>query len=451
MKRRWLGLLAVFYGCAGEPPPPPPPSLPPRGVHVAKADRSPRPVLTELVGTVRSVHDAAIAPLVSGTVTEVRVRLGSLVRAGEVLVRLSAGELDARREQARAVSALAARERDRATALKEQGAITVAQYEAAHVALERRPRAGGRGEHRRRPDCSPRAVRRRDHRQARQRRRNGAPWATAAHLGEPRGQPIRGAGPRDRQPRAGGRPALAGPYRGSRPGARGAHRRDRPVLRRRDQSPPGEDRSAGDAGTPLGPVRPRAAPHRPGRHGDRPLSARSFVTASSRPCSSWSLAPPACAWSDAAGSWTAARRSPPASPGARRSRWRKPPSSSTGSACRSPHEPHRSTRPGRHHRPGLHRFHADPAARHRFGPPRPPGDRGAPPRGGAPDQGAGGRHPGGDAGGERRRGRAPRLLTRRTADVGDPRRRVRLLDQPARAVLDRRFASGWATTPSVRS
>jgi RND family efflux transporter MFP subunit len=69
--------------------------------------------------------------LVSGTVTEVRVHLGSIVRAGEVLVRLSAGELDARREQARAVSALATRDRDRATALREHQAITVAQYEAA--------------------------------------------------------------------------------------------------------------------------------------------------------------------------------------------------------------------------------------------------------------------------------------------------------------------------------
>ena len=48
-----------------------------------------------------------------------------------MLVRLTARELDARREQARAVSALASRDHARATVLKEQGAITVAQYEAA--------------------------------------------------------------------------------------------------------------------------------------------------------------------------------------------------------------------------------------------------------------------------------------------------------------------------------
>src|SRR3954454_21352224 len=127
----FLASLLVFYGCAGDPRPLPRPNLPPRRVTTAKADRALRPVLTEMVGTVRSVHDAAITPLVSGTVTEIRVRLGSFVRAGEVLVRLSARELDARREQARAVSALAALERDRATALKDQQAITVAQYDSA--------------------------------------------------------------------------------------------------------------------------------------------------------------------------------------------------------------------------------------------------------------------------------------------------------------------------------
>ena len=127
--RGWLFLLA-FSGCAAEPPPRTLPTLPAQKLRVAKADRSPQPVLTEVVGTVRSTHEAAIAALVSGTVTEVRVSLGSFVRAGDVLVRLSARELEARREQTRAVSELASRERERATALKEQGAITVAQYEA---------------------------------------------------------------------------------------------------------------------------------------------------------------------------------------------------------------------------------------------------------------------------------------------------------------------------------
>jgi RND family efflux transporter MFP subunit len=127
----WLAPLALLCTCAGEPPPRTAASLPPGEVRVVKAERSAQPVLTEVVGTVRSVHDATIASLVSGTVTEVRVGLGSSVRGGEVLVRLSAREVEARLEQTRALSALATRDHDRAVTLKQQGAITVAQYEAA--------------------------------------------------------------------------------------------------------------------------------------------------------------------------------------------------------------------------------------------------------------------------------------------------------------------------------
>src|SRR5262249_13033762 len=74
---------------------------------------------------------ATIAPLISGTVAEVRVAMGSSVRAGEVLVKLSAREVHARVEQTRAASALAKRERDRAANLKNEDVISVAQYDAA--------------------------------------------------------------------------------------------------------------------------------------------------------------------------------------------------------------------------------------------------------------------------------------------------------------------------------
>jgi len=124
-------LLAVLYGCAGEGLPGTPPSAPAKVVRVAPAERSPLPVVTEIVGTVRPLHEATIAPLVGGTVADVRVGLGSSVRAGEILVRLSAREIDERLEQARAVLALAARERDRAVTLNSQGSIAPSQYEAA--------------------------------------------------------------------------------------------------------------------------------------------------------------------------------------------------------------------------------------------------------------------------------------------------------------------------------
>ena len=56
-------------------------------VVVAKAERSLQAVPTEVVGTVHPAHEAAIAALVSGTVTEVRVGVGSFVQLGR-----SAGE-----------------------------------------------------------------------------------------------------------------------------------------------------------------------------------------------------------------------------------------------------------------------------------------------------------------------------------------------------------------------
>jgi RND family efflux transporter MFP subunit len=122
-------LPVLLAGCAGEAPADPPSTA--KGVRVVEADRSPLPVLTEVLGTVRAAHEATLAPLVGGTVAEVRVGLGSAVRAGAVLVRLSARESDERLEQARAVSALAARERERAVALNGQGTIAASQYEAA--------------------------------------------------------------------------------------------------------------------------------------------------------------------------------------------------------------------------------------------------------------------------------------------------------------------------------
>ena len=123
-------LLAAANGCAVEPARAAP-DPPPRAVHVARADRSSRPVVTELVGSVRAVRSTTIAALVSGTVAEVRAGMGRSVRAGEVLVTLSAREIDARLEQARAMAALADPERDRAVHLMHQQAISTAQYDAA--------------------------------------------------------------------------------------------------------------------------------------------------------------------------------------------------------------------------------------------------------------------------------------------------------------------------------
>src|SRR5678815_1389658 len=126
-----LVLPLMLCACAGGSPPGPRAEVGPRQVRTARAERSPRRVVTEVVGTVRATRSATIAPLLGGTVAEIRVSLGSSVRAGDVLVRLSAGDVGARLDQARAAAAQAERDRNRAILLKEQGAISVAQFEAS--------------------------------------------------------------------------------------------------------------------------------------------------------------------------------------------------------------------------------------------------------------------------------------------------------------------------------
>ncbi|HEY3497722.1 MAG TPA: efflux RND transporter periplasmic adaptor subunit [Polyangiaceae bacterium] len=131
-------LVSLLWGCLEQPAPQRPDGSR-REVVVGEASRSSRPIVTEVVGTVRAVRSATIAPLISGTVAEVRVGLGSAVRAGDVLVRLSAEEVHARLEQARAASALAQREHERAESLRSKEVISSAEYDAAvsHFSIAR--------------------------------------------------------------------------------------------------------------------------------------------------------------------------------------------------------------------------------------------------------------------------------------------------------------------------
>src|SRR5262245_10792002 len=115
-------LACLLASCAAEPHPKSA-ALPQHAITAARAELTVEPVLIEVVGTVRAVRAATVAPLVSGTVAEMRVNLGSAVRAGDVLVRLSAPEIDARLAQARAGEVQSRRDSARAAALAAKGVI----------------------------------------------------------------------------------------------------------------------------------------------------------------------------------------------------------------------------------------------------------------------------------------------------------------------------------------
>lgn len=78
----------------------------------------------EIPGTVRPSARAILSPRVMGVITEFSVELGQEVERGELLVRISAGEIAARVEQARVAHLQAERDLDRESELLERGAAT---------------------------------------------------------------------------------------------------------------------------------------------------------------------------------------------------------------------------------------------------------------------------------------------------------------------------------------
>lgn len=129
------GLLALLVGCGAgaHSKSPQTVQLTPRGVRVAPATEVTRPVGDEVIGTVRARSVAVISSSVPGTVRTLRVGLGSKVRAGEVLMQLSAAEIDAKVNQAKATFAQAGVELKRAELLKASQSIPTSQVEAARA------------------------------------------------------------------------------------------------------------------------------------------------------------------------------------------------------------------------------------------------------------------------------------------------------------------------------
>lgn len=118
--------LALFAGCAKQPaaeiaagaP------LPPVQVRIATVTAEKIPSLTAVTGTVRPIQRAQIAAKLMGAIEEMPVTLGQSVRAGDLLVKISAGEITARVAQAQAQLNVARRDLARERDLLPKGAST---------------------------------------------------------------------------------------------------------------------------------------------------------------------------------------------------------------------------------------------------------------------------------------------------------------------------------------
>lgn len=99
-------------------------ALPPVKVHLAPAVAEDLLALTDVTGTVRPVQRAQLAAKVMGTIEEMPVTLGQRVAAGDLLVKISVGEITARLAQAQAQFNVAQRDLTRERDLLGKGAST---------------------------------------------------------------------------------------------------------------------------------------------------------------------------------------------------------------------------------------------------------------------------------------------------------------------------------------
>jgi RND family efflux transporter MFP subunit len=99
-------------------------SLPPAKVRVAIVQTERLPDITVVAGVIRPVQRAQIAAKVMGAIEEMPVTLGQHVKTGDVLVKISAGEISARVAQAQSQLNAARRDLERERSLLKQGAST---------------------------------------------------------------------------------------------------------------------------------------------------------------------------------------------------------------------------------------------------------------------------------------------------------------------------------------
>lgn len=129
----WSSLLAA--ACVSPHAATPPEQRAAVPVRVEAARSEARPLGDEVVGTVRARDVAYVSSSVMGTIQMLKVKLGDPVRKGDVLIRLAAGEIDAKAAQAEAAFTRAKTDLARADKLRESRTIPEAQHEAARTQL----------------------------------------------------------------------------------------------------------------------------------------------------------------------------------------------------------------------------------------------------------------------------------------------------------------------------
>lgn len=102
----------------------------PVAVRVAVAEASPLALTQPVAGTLRPVDHAVVAARIMGAITRADFTLGQSVSAGEVLLTITAAELDARLVQAQAVLDQATRDYERESGLLAKGVVTIESVRA---------------------------------------------------------------------------------------------------------------------------------------------------------------------------------------------------------------------------------------------------------------------------------------------------------------------------------
>lgn len=128
-----LASALCVTGCGQKKELPSTASLPPAQVHAQPVERTLRPTLENVVGTVRPKLSAAIEAKISGRIENMPVVPGQSVEAGDLLAQLDAHEIQARYEQAQASKDQAEQDWKRISALFEEQAATRAEYDAAEA------------------------------------------------------------------------------------------------------------------------------------------------------------------------------------------------------------------------------------------------------------------------------------------------------------------------------